>query len=134
MTLNNVFIDSNIILYLFDINETKRTIAQKLIAAKPSLNAQVLVEVGNVCKRKFSFSKTQVTLLWQDLLNDCSCSEINEYIIKDAIRLISKYDFQLFDAIIVAGALNANCSILYSEDMQHLTVVDNTLTIINPFK
>ncbi|WP_316769588.1 PIN domain-containing protein [Pedobacter frigiditerrae] len=134
MTLNNIFIDSNIVLYLFDTNEPKRLIVQELLSAKPTLNAQVLVEVGNVCKRKFGFSKQQITLLWSDLINDCSCAEINEHTIKDAIRLIKKYDFQLFDAIIIAGALYANAKILYSEDMHHGIVIDETLTIINPFK
>lgn len=133
MTSNNIFVDSNIILYLFDTNEPKRLIAQQIIAAKPLINAQVLVEVGNVCKRKFGFSKTQATSLWSDLLNDCNCSEINETTIKESIRLIEKYDFQLFDAIIVSGALQASASTLYSEDMQHGTIVENTLTIINPF-
>jgi predicted nucleic acid-binding protein len=47
--------------------------------------------------------------------------------------LISKYDFQLFDGIIVAAALEANCDVLYSEDMQDGMVIENTLKIINPF-
>ena len=36
-----------------------------------------------------------------------------------ARKLISKYDFQLFDSLVVASALEANCKILYSEDFQH---------------
>lgn len=34
-------------------------------------------------------------------------------------RLISQYDFRLFDAIVVAGTLEAGCTILYSEDTYH---------------
>ena len=51
-----------------------------------------------------------------------------------AKNLIDKYDFQIFDSIIVASALEANCEILYSEDMQHNLTVNNQLKIINPFK
>ncbi len=39
----------------------------------------------------------------------------------------------LYDSLIVASAINANCKILFSEDMQHTQVIDS-LEIINPFK
>ena len=38
-----------------------------------------------------------------------------------------------WDSIIVASALENRCSILYTEDMQHGQVVDQRLTIVNPF-
>jgi len=47
--------------------------------------------------------------------------------------LIQRYDFSLFDSIIVASALEAECDILYSEDMQHGLRVEDRLTILNPF-
>jgi len=36
--------------------------------------------------------------------------------------------------LIVATALDAGCDTLYSEDMQHGQIIDNRLTIINPFR
>jgi len=50
-----------------------------------------------------------------------------------SFELVKKYDFQIFDAFIVTLALEADCDILYSEDMQHKLVVEQKLTIINPF-
>jgi predicted nucleic acid-binding protein len=44
-----------------------------------------------------------------------------------------RYDFQIFDSIVVASALEADCSILFSEDMQHSQIVDGRLQIMNPF-
>jgi len=37
------------------------------------------------------------------------------------------------DSLIVAAALDAGCTLLYSEDMQHGHKIDDRLTIINPF-
>ncbi len=54
-------------------------------------------------------------------------------IFRNAIRLVEKYQLQMFDAIIVSSALEADCSILYSEDMQHNLLVENNLKIVNPF-
>jgi predicted nucleic acid-binding protein len=36
--------------------------------------------------------------------------------------------------MIVASALENNCTTLYSEDMQHQQIIENQLLIINPFK
>ena len=51
-----------------------------------------------------------------------------------AFSLRSKYSLSFWDSLIVASALENNCTTLYSEDMQHQQVIDNQLTIINPFK
>jgi len=53
--------------------------------------------------------------------------------LKLAKKLIKKYNFQLFDSVVVASSLEANCSILYSEDMHNGLIVEKKLTIINPF-
>lgn len=133
MTLTNAFLDSNITLYLLDAHTEKSVTAEKLIRQNPHINAQVLVEVGNVCNKKYKWTKHQVCDFWYDLMSDCQVSSISEHILAEAIYLTEKYDFQLFDAIIVSGALEAGCRVLYSEDMHHQLVVEGQLTIINPF-
>jgi len=46
---------------------------------------------------------------------------------------MERYNFQLFDAIIIAAALESDCKIFYTEDMHHNLLVDDQLKIINPF-
>jgi predicted nucleic acid-binding protein len=133
MTLTNIFLDSNILIYLIDNHLGKRDAAEMLMAEIPYVNAQVLVEVGNVCKRKLSYSKHEVCELWYHLMSQCRIADITEGTIAEAVYLTGRYDFQLFDAIIVSGALEAECDILYSEDMQHNLRVEGRLTIVNPF-
>ena len=60
-------------------------------------------------------------------------NEFSNTIIK-ALDLKSKYNFQYYDSLIVATALENHCKILYSEDMQDGLIVEQILTIINPFK
>ena len=50
-----------------------------------------------------------------------------------SLFLMGKYDFQLFDSLIVASALEEGCDTLYSEDMQHDLLVEEQLKIVNPF-
>lgn len=40
----------------------------------------------------------------------------------------------IYDSLIIATALEASCTTLYSEDMQHGQLIENKLLIINPFK
>ena len=54
--------------------------------------------------------------------------------IKRSFDLVKRYDFQMFDALIVASALEANCTVLYSEDMHHDLLVEKQLRILNPFR
>jgi predicted nucleic acid-binding protein len=72
----------------------------------------------------------QLCSLW---LEKCSVQPVILSTIKLAQDLVGKYDFQVFDGIIVAAALEADCNILYSEDMQNGQIIENMLKIVNPF-
>jgi predicted nucleic acid-binding protein len=49
-----------------------------------------------------------------------------------AIAIARTHGFSFYDSLIVAAALQAKCSILYTEDLQHGRKIDQ-LTITNPF-
>ena len=50
-----------------------------------------------------------------------------------AFELLQKYNFSYYDSLIVSSALENDCKILYSEDMQDGLLVENKLKIKNPF-
>ena len=52
----------------------------------------------------------------------------------NAIKIKEEYKLQFYDSLIIATALENSCSILYSEDMQHGQIIENSLKIINPFE
>lgn len=51
---------------------------------------------------------------------------------KEALRMAEQYNYNIFDSLILAAALEANCSTLFSEDMRDGQVIEG-LTIRNPF-
>jgi predicted nucleic acid-binding protein len=127
-------LDTNVLVYLHEAEaNSKKTIAIDLMASSPVISNQVLSEYLNVLRRLLKLPKEQV------LNNALSWLRFGEIIpvdfdtLKLAQELIQRYDFQLFDGIIVAAALEARCTILYSEDMQHELLVNGKLRIINPF-
>ena len=50
-----------------------------------------------------------------------------------ALDIAARYGFSWYDSLIVATALEAGCDTLYTEDLQHGQVIDNRLTVTNPF-
>jgi predicted nucleic acid-binding protein len=49
-----------------------------------------------------------------------------------ALRIAARYGYQIYNSLILAAALEAGCTVLYSEDMQDGQKIDS-LTIRNPF-
>ena len=49
------------------------------------------------------------------------------------MALAERHGFSVYDAMIVAAALSADCDTLWSEDMQDGLLVEGSLTIRNPF-
>ena len=133
MTINCIAADSNILLYLHDKSDKrKRDIAKNILSDNPKISTQVISEFINVARRQLDLPKSEILAYCADLLRDCEIIQVSCGTLTNATALIKRYDFQIFDSIIVAAALEANCTILYSEDMQDGLVI-NELTIVNPF-
>jgi predicted nucleic acid-binding protein len=131
---NNASVDTNILIYLHDASHPgKRQNAKSLLAGNPKISAQVISEYLNTMRRLLSLSKEDLLFQAAGLFQPCPVMATLPSTLYLASSLIKKYRFQLFDAVIVAASLEGNCTTLYSEDMQHGLVVNNTLTIVNPF-
>jgi len=132
--MNNFALDTNILIYSHDKNSVyKQNIARDLIIQSPIVSTQVVSEYINVMKRMLNIHKTMVINACIINLKHCQIQAVDIATLQNAEHLIHRYDFQLFDAIVVASALESGCSILYSEDMQHKMVINNRLSILNPF-
>jgi predicted nucleic acid-binding protein len=77
-----------------DSNSHKKSIAQNLLLLKPFINAQVLTEVANVCKRRFNYSKNDILNLWTDLLSDCNFIQTTKTTFNQAIELTQNITFK----------------------------------------
>ena len=129
-----IAVDTNILIYLYDnVNGDKRSIAKNIISEDPNISAQVISEYLNTLKRLLKLPKQELLIKAARLFADCNITPITSNTLFLASELTDKYQFQLFDSIIVASALESRCDILYSEDMHHGLIVNNKLSIVNPF-
>jgi predicted nucleic acid-binding protein len=127
------FADSNIWLYLLQNDLHKKQIALNLLTQKLTISTQVLNENSNVCLRKFKMTLPNTLLHIQNLCAKCYVVSFDQQTIEKAFEICQVYHYSYFDSLIIATALENQCAILYSEDMHHSQVIDNQLTIINPF-
>ena len=134
MTNRASAVDTNVLIYLHDkLNHVKRAKAQNILAENPKIAVQVISEYLNTARRILDLSKPALLTQTALLLEGCEIIPVLPHTLLFASSLATKYNLQLFDSVIIAASIEGGCSVLYSEDMQHHLVINNTLTIINPF-
>ena len=133
---DKIFIDTNIIIYCYSNSEMeKQIICQKLFETYSELNIskQVINEMTNILFKKFKLSSFDIKNTVEQISNIAFTCDFNFDTQIKAIELKDKYNLQYYDALIIATALENHCNIIFSEDMQHNQIIENQLTIINPF-
>lgn len=127
------FIDSHIVLYALDADQQKRDVAWNLLFTRPCISLQVLNECSNVLNRKRQWHVQDVAQALDKILRFVTVEYSDIATVRLAWKLLERYRFSYYDSLILAAALSAGCSLLYSEDMQHEQVIEGRLTIVNPF-
>ena len=131
---DKVFFDTNVLLYTIGQQDARTPTADALLEQGGLISVQVLNELAAVAHRKLRMSWTEVTDALDAIRVLCpSPMPITAEMHDAALRLARQYGFHIYDALIVAAALEANCTTLYSEDLQSGQVIDGRLTIHNPF-
>ena len=134
---DKIFIDTNIFEYAAlqgDNEDTKHEIAIDLIQKKSDIiiNTQILNEFYNaLLKHKIQDSK--IIDYIEEIVKNTKVANQNIETLKLAWSIRAKYKFSLWDSLVVASAKQNNCKILYTEDMQHNQIIEDKLTIENPF-
>ena len=131
----NIFLDSNIWLYAFMDNGRKKEAALGIVAKKNCiLSTQVVNEVCVNLISKADYEEEDITRLVENFYSKYQIENINKHVILKSSTIRSKLDISYWDSLIIASALESDCEVLYSEDMQHSQIIEEKLTIINPFK
>ena len=131
--MNDSFLDTNIIIYSLGKDIEKRRQSIELISCRPFISVQVLNETVNTLIRKFSMPINDIKAIIKRLTIECRVKPLTEKIHFSALTIKERYQFSFYDSLIIASALESDCDILYSEDMQHRQIIDGQLQILNPF-
>ena len=133
------FLDTNIFVYMLDqTDDLKRRRAEQLVrrgieAGTGRISYQVVQETLNVVTRRLGFSPSDSRTLLADVLAPLWTVHPSQELYERGPALRDRYGFSFYASMIVAGALEAGCVRLYSEDLQHGQRIQS-LTIEDPFR
>lgn len=134
---NKILLDTNIWVYLYAKFPLEKSNTSRIILLSNLdsiiISTQILGELYHVLTRKKIVSLVEAKTIVLELSSNFLVTEIDTIKVLQALDINSKYQYSYWDSLIIATALNQNCSIIYSEDMQHNQLIENKITIINPF-
>jgi predicted nucleic acid-binding protein len=137
---DNFFLDTNIIVYMLapesplKAEVADRLVRQALLTRKGAISYQVVQEFFNVARRRSQgpMPIEEAEHFLSTVLGPLCIIHSSPALFHRALQLVDRFQLQWYDGLIVAGALEAKCGILYSEDFQNGQKFDD-LEIRNPF-
>ena len=128
----NVFFDTNVLLYLLSEEYAKATRAEDLIAKGGIISVQVLNEFVAVAVRKLSMEFGEIREILSTVRSICTVKPVDIETHELGLDLAQRFQFPVYDALIVGAALLAGCTVLYTEDLHDGQRIEG-MTIRNPF-
>ena len=126
------FLDTNLLVYA-QTTDPKSEIARQAIAEGGIISVQVLNEFANVLRRKLGLNWDEIAEALEDVktaLGPVRPISLDTH--NTAVELSRAHGFHVYDSLIVAAALEAECDQLLTEDLQAGRRIEG-LAIVNPF-
>jgi predicted nucleic acid-binding protein len=127
------FVDTNVLVYAALENDTRSEPARALLATGVIFSVQGLNEfVSAARKLRRKWQEIQEALAFLEAICPTP-APITLATHRLALEIAQRFGYHIFDALIIAAALEASSKTLYSEDLQDGQKIGD-LTIRNPFR
>jgi predicted nucleic acid-binding protein len=133
MTAAHRFFDTNLLLYLFSSSPEKADTVETLLSEGGTISVQVLNEFAAVARRKLQMTFAELSETVDTLTQTLKVVPLTLDVHRRGLQLAERYGYSVYDAMILAAALESGCKQLLTEDLQHQQRVESMLDIINPF-
>ncbi|HHH18974.1 MAG TPA: PIN domain-containing protein [Campylobacterales bacterium] len=140
---DRVFIDTNIFVYAYLENYKNKSDYAKHLKAKELLQsfqkgAFVCIST-QVCNEYYSallknrIEDQHIQSSLKSLILSTNVTSISKNTVLQSFEIRNRYGFSYWDSLILSSALENECTVLYSEDMQDEQVLNGVLRVVNPF-
>jgi len=134
------FLDTNVFVYAFDrrapakVRRATQLIRRAAATRKGIVSYQVVQEFFNVALRRFMQPMTvaEAEQYLATVFRPLMAVHSSQSLYAEALRLSERHRLSWYDSLILAAAIEGQCSVLYSEDFQHGQRFE-TLQVENPF-
>ena len=133
--MSSFFLDSNLLIYLATSEGEKYNRINSILNADETafISIQVLNEFTAACLKKQLLDHFQIEKYVHEYKLRFETVDVNFATVSKCFAIREKHKYSWYDSLIITTALQNNCKILYSEDMQHNQLIENSLKIVNPF-
>ena len=126
------FLDTNILVYAF--TEDRRSEKARSLLHGAVVGVQNLNEFASVALRKLRWDWSDIRFALDRIARLCELgSPIDLTIHRAGVAIAEKYRLGIYDALLIAAALESSCDVAWSEDMHDGLLIEGRLTIRNPF-
>ena len=133
MSATEAFFDTNILVYLVSSDLRKASRSEELLASGGMVSVQVLNEFVSAASRKTKLTFTGIREILAHVRAICAVRPMDVETHELGLDIAKRYRYSIYDAAIIAAALRAGCTVLFSEDLQHGQRIDG-LTVQNPYR
>jgi predicted nucleic acid-binding protein len=126
------FFDTNVLVYTIT-DDARGDVARSRLSDGGVISAQVLNEFVRVARKKLRLDWAIIEAALAELralVNDVRPVALSTH--EFAVSLAKRDGFDIYDALILAAAIEADCETLFSEDFQHGRRFGD-LIVVNPF-
>jgi predicted nucleic acid-binding protein len=130
---DSAFIDTNVFIYLYSEDEMEKQKISQIAIDKYDcvISTQVLNEFSNVCLSKLKKPTEEVELAIDEMTEQCVLLTLEKETIKLALKIHKEFEYNYFDCLMIASALNSDCKYLITEDLSDGQIIYDKLTIVN---
>jgi len=131
----SVFVDTSVLVYAYSTSDpNKAAIAREVLKISGGwISTQVLSEFSNVALRKLIMPPREIAEAVRQLAESRRVFTVQVGQVVAALELSRRYRYSYYDSLIIASALAAGATTLYSEDLHHGQTIDGILRIVSPF-
>lgn len=135
--MDKIFLDTNIIIYANDKRDAKKqkkaleAVTRLMELGEGVISTQVMQEYACTAVKKLR-QNHQVVLRQLKLLENFEVIRQSPEMIRRALEIMTTYGIGFWDACIIGNAEGANCSAIYSEDLNAGQYYSG-IKVMNPF-
>jgi predicted nucleic acid-binding protein len=127
------FFDTTILIYTIWESDARAAVAEELLEAGGHINVQVLNEFAAVARRKLKMPWWEISESLDSIRRLCQpVTPLTVQVHEAGLKIAADSRYNIYDALILAAAIDAGCDTVYSEDMQDGQKI-GPVTIRNPF-
>jgi predicted nucleic acid-binding protein len=132
-----VSLDTNILVHAEGVHdavrrEKAREVVKSIGAHRIFIPMQALNELAFLLFKKGRRTRSDIAVTLAAWMSTHGTIDTTHSVFRDALSLSALHKLQIFDAVVLASAAQAGCSLLLSEDM-HDGFTWRGCTVVNPF-